>query len=396
MIRKFTFKAVTLCVVSLLLNACAFMPDNWAFQEEIIKTDELERIKRVALLDVPQPSYIWLGQPDSATAGFINPLISLAVSTHEGDTITNSAYISETTRNELRNWLEQAGKEVTLLDAERENKSKMLENYEQFSEVDADAILEVAPINIGFRPETGFGSKVSPGASFAYRLVLVKNGEIIIESNVTYSSFPGAHGSMKGVNLLGPEEFIYEDEDAVKEDPEEAIRRLKYSILATTKLISEIVTNGRRAEVAGELAEADRKRAEADEKLAEADRKRAEANRIRALHKYPFNTNWLTERVVSSGSLYPFSLTIIDEKSARYRSARADSRGRIIFTSIGSEGRWEGYWIGSKPANVCLENREGSRNWGLVIWEFDETYSRFKGTWDYCGEGRKYLWNGRR
>jgi hypothetical protein len=242
-VHRIAPRAFALCAVSLFLHACAFIPDNWAFQEEIIDTEALTKVKRVALLDVPQPSYIWLGSPDSATAGFINPLISLAVSTHDGDAITNSAYISITTRNELEKWLERAGKKVVLLDAKRTNRSKMLKNYDQFAHVDADAILEVAPVNVGFMPEPGFGSQLSPSVFFTYRLVSTKSGEVLIESNVTYSSFNTHQGVVKGVNLIGPEENIFEDEESAREQPEEAIRRLHIAIRDATESIASVVTN---------------------------------------------------------------------------------------------------------------------------------------------------------
>jgi len=242
-VHKITSRVVALCVVSLFFHGCAFTPDNWAFQKEFIDTEALTQVNRVALLDVPQPSYIWLGKPDSATAGFINPLISLAISTHEGDDITNSAYISKTTQNELKKWLEQAGKEVVLLDAKRANKSKMLKNYDQFTQVDADAILEVAPVNVGFMPEPGFGSKLSPSVFFTYRLVSRKNGEVLIESNVKYSSFYSYHGGVKGGILFGPEENIFEDEESLREQPEEAIRRLQVAIRGATEFIAGVVAN---------------------------------------------------------------------------------------------------------------------------------------------------------
>jgi hypothetical protein len=242
-VHRIAPRAFALCAVSLFLHACAFIPDNWAFQEEIIDTEALTKVKRVALLDVPQPSYIWLGSPDSATAGFINPLISLAVSTHDGDAITNSAYISITTRNELEKWLEQAGKEVVLLDAKRTKPSKMLKNYDQFSHVDADAILEVAPVNVGYMPKPGFSSQLSPSVFFTYRLVSTKSGEVLIESNVTYSSFYDYQGVVKGVNLIGPEENIFEDEESAREQPEEAIRRLHIAIRGATESIVSVVTN---------------------------------------------------------------------------------------------------------------------------------------------------------
>ena len=41
--------AITILLVS--ISGCAIIPDNWAFTKEIMNTDELSQIKRIALLD---------------------------------------------------------------------------------------------------------------------------------------------------------------------------------------------------------------------------------------------------------------------------------------------------------------------------------------------------------
>lgn len=245
---QITIRGVTVCATILILvwlSGCAFMPDNWPVREETLNVEALTKVKRIALLDVSQPSHIWLGKPDSSTAGFINPLISLAVTTHEGDTITNSAYISETTQKEMLNWLEQAGIEVILLEAERTNKHKILNDYAQFAQVNADAILEIAPVEVGFKHEgTKTRGKLSPEVVFTYRLILVKSGQILIESNVRYSSFDYSNKvSWVGNSIRGPSWNTFDNVEAIKDNPEEAIRRLTYAIKGATKLISIMITN---------------------------------------------------------------------------------------------------------------------------------------------------------
>jgi len=242
---KATSRAVALCVVSAFSLGCAYTPDNWAFEEEIIY---LTKVKRVALLDMPPPSKIWLGDPsDGGVSFFFGWIVGMTAATHSGDNPASGTFFSETTQRELKNWLEQAGVEVVLLKAERSNKSKLLKDYNQFDQVDADVILEVAPIFVGFREDTSTikftDGDLSPEVSFAFRVVSAKSKDLLIESNVFYSSFYHYHRShFAGVKLIGPKENLFEDEDSVREQPEEAIRRLQIAIREVTKVIAKVVT----------------------------------------------------------------------------------------------------------------------------------------------------------
>ena len=66
---------------------------------------------------------------------------------------------------------------------------------------------------------------------------------MLIESNVFYSSFAHQYKDWKGVKLLGLREHIFEDSDSVREQPEEAARRLHDAIKEATELISRVITN---------------------------------------------------------------------------------------------------------------------------------------------------------
>jgi len=86
-------------------------------------------------------------------------------------------------------------------------------------------------------------------------------------------------------------------------------------------------------------------------------------------------------------------LEIIDDTRVTY-----DYRnGRIFFYSIDERGRWEGYWVEDIGGRGCGNDlKDGSSYWGKVILKFNDDYSAFKGSWDYCGRGEKTRWEGYR
>ena len=123
----------------------------------------------------------------------------------------------------------------------------MLENYSQFTQVNADAILEVAPMQVGFKEELGkmhfTEGELSPEVSLAYRLISVTSGEVLIESNVYYSSFDYSKYPWIGTKLIGPGEHIFENSESVNQQPEEAARRLNHAVRGATELIAVRIKN---------------------------------------------------------------------------------------------------------------------------------------------------------
>jgi hypothetical protein len=83
-------------------------------------------------------------------------------------------------------------------------------------------------------------------------------------------------------------------------------------------------------------------------------------------------------------------LTILDETKAIY----TNPSGRIEFHTIDAKRKWTGYWILENSHNPCSEKKSGSLHWGETIYQFNETYNQYTGTWDNCGAGRKYKLSG--
>jgi len=82
--------------------------------------------------------------------------------------------------------------------------------------------------------------------------------------------------------------------------------------------------------------------------------------------------------------------TIIDETRGSYPG------GEVVFFATDDPRNWKGYWIREGGANACNVNRNGSPNWGVVTYRFNENFNRYSGTWDQCGEGRNWSISGLR
>ena len=133
---------------------------------------------------------------------------------------------------------------VETVEAERLNPSRMLESYEQFSNLDADAILEIGIMQIGFIEPYGgelYDERLSPEVGLVFRVVSPKTGEVLFESSAHYSSFTSKSPRLPGKRLLGPDEHIFENVAAVEQNPEDALNKLNFAIKGATEYIAKLL-----------------------------------------------------------------------------------------------------------------------------------------------------------
>ena len=105
-------------------------------------------------------------------------------------------------------------------------------------------------------------------------------------------------------------------------------------------------------------------------------------------------------------------IDILDEKNATYTHVNEEvfewptplQSGRIYFTAIDKQGRWQGYWVEDEVWNtnafayqdgignvlvgdpkVCEYEKEESMHWGLVEFEFYPGNNYLLSTWNKCG-----------
>ena len=89
--------------------------------------------------------------------------------------------------------------------------------------------------------------------------------------------------------------------------------------------------------------------------------------------------------------------TQISTTTFDYYGNMASTPGPIVkFYSADDNGKWDGYWVEESGSQRCDTKEDGSHYWGVVEFQFNEAYNAFEGTWDFCGDGKKWEWKGKR
>lgn len=95
---------------------------------------------------------------------------------------------------------------------------------------------------------------------------------------------------------------------------------------------------------------------------------------------------WKERFATMSGSTRSGVVTITDKAKGSY----TNPGGRLEFHSTDDRYTWKAYWILESGSRPCSTEKGGSKIWGEQIFQFNETYNQYTGTWDSCGEGPKY------
>lgn len=107
----------------------------------------------------------------------------------------------------------------------------------------------------------------------------------------------------------------------------------------------------------------------------------------------PFGA-WQTKVQYDDGSWHTHGKMTFTNKTKAVYELR---NGRILFTKVDDQGKWKGRWVEDNQVYIsCSDEIDGSKSWGEAIFQFDETYNTFKGTWDACGDGNTNSWVGYR
>jgi hypothetical protein len=97
---------------------------------------------------------------------------------------------------------------------------------------------------------------------------------------------------------------------------------------------------------------------------------------------------WSDRYQSTDGTWWRSTTTFIDEATATY----TNSDGRVFFYETDDQN-WEGLWV-EDGRGVCSEKKHGSKNWGVIKFQFNEAYNKYEGTWDNCGNGQKFPFSG--
>jgi len=98
---------------------------------------------------------------------------------------------------------------------------------------------------------------------------------------------------------------------------------------------------------------------------------------------------WTYKEETAEGHWIRGKLFVKENSIATYTA----NNGRIIFVASDGKGKWQGFWI-EDGSEACSEAKDGSKHWGVTIFQFNADYSKFEGTWDMCGNGVELSWSG--
>ena len=99
---------------------------------------------------------------------------------------------------------------------------------------------------------------------------------------------------------------------------------------------------------------------------------------------------WSETYETYSGSTRTSRFIIVDETLGTYPG------GQVQFFATEDPYHWKGYWINEEGKQACEQKKDDSPYWGVMTYNFNETYNRYNGTWDQCGEGRNWPISGLR
>lgn len=98
---------------------------------------------------------------------------------------------------------------------------------------------------------------------------------------------------------------------------------------------------------------------------------------------------WSETHEKRSGGSKTVKLTITDKTKG------IDSEGVLLdIHSSDDNHTWEAYWILESGMYPCSEKKQESPYWGEQVFHFNETFNKYTGTWNSCGEGQEYWTRG--
>jgi len=240
----------TMMVLSFVVASagCALLAtDNPIPRGQIANVERLARVKTIALPMAAEPTGYWIGiNMSGATAGLLGPLAALASAGPSADSKIGDYSFSESMTRNVSKALQEMNLEVVPLEVSRPAPSSLIRDYGAIPQTSADAVLDIGPIRVGYGPDQSgeYSTKGwGPFLYFVYRVVAMPDREIIAESAVYYSTWDPGEFRVEGIRVVGPEAQLFEDEDAVSQNLDEAARRLDAGTEIVARAVAEQIAN---------------------------------------------------------------------------------------------------------------------------------------------------------
>lgn len=234
--------SLILLSTAIALSSCAGIPEQKFVTQTTFKQDNLQQVKSIALLDVPNPPHYYLGGGVGPATFFLGALGAAAELSAVGkDTKEYADFdFAAISQRGLKKYLELKGYHVTSVSVNRDNPHALLGDYSLLNVTGVDAFLDLAPVEVGFKRKTWagpFAREVGPHVSVVVRLVSADSKEILYEESVQYGYDKNPFAA--GTRIDAPTEHRFKNTDAMKSEKESAIDQLEQGINAISHVISE-------------------------------------------------------------------------------------------------------------------------------------------------------------
>lgn len=202
-----------------------------------IDWNELESVKTIALLDIPDPNgpdnYNWKYGDFSLDYGDFS--------------------FGKILQDFLRQFLKENGYQVIEYTANRKYKSELItkssfiNDYEKLDIEGADAYLDIVPAEVKYRQRGPYAKdqSVAPHLRVVFRLVSASTSEVIWAGTVVYTRYGHGYRLAKwSINILSPDDHRYKSPETLNMNKEEAFQRLVYGIEVISASIVKNITEG--------------------------------------------------------------------------------------------------------------------------------------------------------
>ena len=213
-----------------------WMEQEFIFYKDIDDPEALSKIRTIALLSIPNPHH------------YLPYNLNQDPSKGSKEQKYKGLNFSSVAEKYHKDYLETEGFHVILVGVERENQYKLVDDYSRIHVPEADAFLDIVPVEVGFELRTyppftkwpPFPSEVWPRISVVVRLVSAHSKEILYAESIQYGH--NLNPLLESTRITTPPDHKLENKDALKSQNEKAVEQLEYGINAVSRVIAKKIS----------------------------------------------------------------------------------------------------------------------------------------------------------
>jgi len=230
-----TFLSVIIFMTLVLLPAHAASPKQSVIATRYVELGSLVSIKSIALLEVPNPSYYNFGDNTESIVGGLAEESAVG-----GDSKEYGIFdFAKITQETLKKLLQDEDYEIIQIAVNRKNKFGLVENYNSVKIKGVDALLDIAPVEIGYKQNDSagvFSSESGPIISVVVRLISAETREVLYADTIRYGWKSTTY--LTDLDIESPPEAQFKNNNDLKTNKGRAIEQLIRGIEAVSMHIA--------------------------------------------------------------------------------------------------------------------------------------------------------------